>query len=53
MFFVSYQKWEKLIEDPGHEMNNFRNKTPRGEWEIEGSEWRVYLVNSEEYEGRS
>jgi hypothetical protein len=42
LFVVTYGEEDEVRRDPAAEMNGFREGVVKGEWEIEGSQWRVF-----------
>lgn len=44
VYFLSYASWDKLIQDPSYEINNFRNSKPISTWPIKNSSWILYKV---------
>jgi len=45
LFVVSTSSISVVRNDPAVEISNFRNGKLRGTWQIEGSNWVVYLLN--------
>jgi hypothetical protein len=45
VFFISYEDWEQLKEDSSYELNNFRNKRPIKVFQINNSQWKIYLLS--------
>src|SRR3989344_1830278 len=43
LFVVSTQEEEKVRTDPSHDMQNFRNGSLLGKWEVDSGGWVVYL----------
>lgn len=44
IFFISYKDWNELKGDPAYEMNNFREEEPLKSFQIENSNWKVFLI---------
>jgi len=44
VFFISYLDWNELKNDSAYEINDFREKSPKKNWKIDNSEWKVYML---------
>ncbi len=45
LFVISPSNEETLRKDPAYEIDNFRNGIVAGEWEIEGTDYKVFQFN--------